>query len=310
MRTYSNRFECFDANEPELYNKDGFRVRMFFLRDVHGQHCPHGGGSPRLLFDRFDCNLKTHFYSHMHMRETCGKPDNIFGWLIESQTIVPEDYAWALQHRSRLQEFDAVFTFNDALLDRLPNALFAPGGSTWYQSLQDDAYLRKTKNISMVSTAKASTPLQLWRVALAKELKLRGLADTFGTFDGGERIPNKEVSLTDYRYAVAVENSVEPYYFTEKVLDCFASMTVPIYLGATEIGRFFNPDGIICLKPDDLGHMDKVLAQCSEKDYEQRLDAVRDNYRRLVKSYLSVENFLYDKYFVPRPGKKFIAEPV
>lgn len=262
-----------------------------------------------MLFDRFDWNLTTHFYTHMHMQETVGNPTTVFGWLIESKSIVPGDYSWALQHRTRLQEFDAVFTFNDALLDRLPNALFAPGGTTWYRSMREDAYLHKTKNISMVSTGKVMTPLHRWRIALAKELKLRGIADTFGTFDGGARIPDKDVTLTDYRYSVAVENSVEPYYFTEKVLDCFASTTVPIYLGATGISKFFNPDGIICLKQDDLGHMDKILAQCSEKDYEQRLDAIKDNYHRLVKNYLCVENFIYDKYFVPRPGRVFLPDP-
>ena len=36
-------------------------------------------------------------------------------------------------------------------------------------------------------------------------------------------------------------------YFTEKLLDCFATGTIPVYLGAPDIDKHFNKDGIINL---------------------------------------------------------------
>jgi len=40
------------------------------------------------------------------------------------------------------------------------------------------------------------------------------------------------------------------HYFTEKILDCFRTRTVPIYWGCTNIREHFEADGIIVLDCD------------------------------------------------------------
>ena len=72
-------------------------------------------------------------------------------------------------------------------------------------------------------------------------------------------------------------------------------MTVPIYLGATKIDKFFNPDGIIQISLNDLDNIDKILLQCNEEDYMNRLSAVKDNYNR-VQNYLNIEDYIYTNY--------------
>ena len=72
-------------------------------------------------------------------------------------------------------------------------------------------------------------------------------------------------------------------------------MTVPIYVGATAIDQFFNPDGIIQVKKEDLGSIDHILQQCSSADYESRLPAIKDNYRR-VQQYATPEDYLFENY--------------
>jgi hypothetical protein len=72
-------------------------------------------------------------------------------------------------------------------------------------------------------------------------------------------------------------------------------MTVPIYLGASKIDHFFNPDGIIFLKTTDLDSIDKILKKCTEREYERRLPAVLDNFQR-VQPYLNANDWLFKTY--------------
>ena len=76
-------------------------------------------------------------------------------------------------------------------------------------------------------------------------------------------------------------------------MTAFAFHTVPIYLGATEIDKFFNPDGIIKITTKD--DINEVLKQCSKEDYENRLPAIKDNYNRVLE-YGSPLDYMYEKY--------------
>ena len=127
---------------------------------------------------------------------------------------------------------------------------------------------------------------------LAKRLKREQLADTFGTFDGGPYADLKEV-LNPYRFTVCIENDISPYYFSERLTSALAAQTIPLYLGATKIDEFFNPDGIIRISTTD--DIEKVLKQCTAEEYERRLPAVLDNYRRAQK-YINVWDYIYGQY--------------
>ena len=78
-------------------------------------------------------------------------------------------------------------------------------------------------------------------------------------------------------------------------MNCFMAQTIPIYLGATEIGRFFNPEGIIQLKLEDLEHIGDILAKCTPEEYMRRLPAVLDNFNR-AKNY--AEHTRFDDIYI------------
>ena len=118
------------------------------------------------------------------------------------------------------------------------------------------------------------------------------MADTYGTFDGGELVPIQD-TLKDYMYSFCIENEITPYFFTERIIAAFANQTIPIYLGATEIDKFFNPDGII--KITTKSDIEKVLKQCTKEEYERRLPAILDNYKRCLE-YQNPWDYLYKKY--------------
>jgi hypothetical protein len=107
----------------------------------------------------------------------------------------------------------------------------------------------------------------------------RDSLDLFGGAHGSNRIGktiwDKEEALNDYRFQIVVENDKYETYYTEKLTDCFATGTIPIYWGAPDIGDVFNKDGIIELTPSfDPKDLTVDL-------YQSKMDAVRDNFERV-----------------------------
>ncbi len=74
--------------------------------------------------------------------------------------------------------------------------------------------------------------------------------DFFGR--GDNFIEDKMDGLLAYRYSIAIENSSQPHYFTEKINDCFLSYTVPFYYGCKNIGRYFPEKSFIRIDITDM----------------------------------------------------------
>jgi len=66
----------------------------------------------------------------------------------------------------------------------------------------------------------------------------------FPSFIGPNR-KSKHLTLHDYRFCIAYENCVEPYYISEKIFDCFYAGCVPVYLGAPNITDAIPPNTFI-----------------------------------------------------------------
>ena len=291
------------AAEPEIYNARGERIHMCFFRDFHSSHAPvYSGG--RLMWDRYNFGLRHHLYTHRAMLETMGHPDKRYGALTETMGVLPEDYLIFDENPGLEKDFDRIFTYSKRLLDKLPNASFVPfcanvrldfvargdGGLR-----TDGLYATKGKGVSILSSAKVLCPLHALRLVTAKKLRRLGLADAFGTFDPTLGYVRAYDTLADYRFSVVFENSVDDYCFTEKLTNCLACQTIPIYIGPPGVGRFFNADGMIQLAPDEVGDIEGVLKRATPEFYAERLPAVLDNYRRVAR-YRNALDFMYEEY--------------
>ena len=53
-------------------------------------------------------------------------------------------------------------------------------------------------------------------------------------------LQNKKDGLLPYEFSIALENSIEKDYFTEKITDCILTDTTPIYYGCPKMYRFFS----------------------------------------------------------------------
>jgi len=55
-----------------------------------------------------------------------------------------------------------------------------------------------------------------------------------------EQFENMVSALAPFRYSVIIENSIEPHYFSEKILNCLACKTIPIYWGHDSVKQYFD----------------------------------------------------------------------
>jgi len=311
-KKYSSKYSIsfITSNPPEniyplIFNESGNKIYYFFLKDNHMAHIPYGKPqNSYFLWDRYNFGLDVHFYTHNHIFQPYSNAIRRYGWLLESEAITPLDYKNIIINKYIYNEYNYIFSFSQRILDQIPNSKFVPAGSLWYGiwkecggELNSLIYKKKKKNISILCSNKKITPMQQLRNKIALECKKNNLlnVDTFGTFDGGIYIANISDTLTDYRFSFIIENNISSNYFTEKILNCFGSMTIPIYYGAPNISDFFNSNGIISLNNNDIDNLLSIINLCSEKEYLNRLEAVKDNFNRVL-AYCSVEEYIFENY--------------
>ena len=223
--------------------------------------------------------------------------------LLESSILIPHFVKYVYDN---CELFDHIYTHNSSLL-KLPNSRWIPGGGVWIGTDFGGGEYKiydKNKLCSFMSSNKIMCELHNIRFNLFRFIEKKQAGnikenniDLFGTAFQYEK-PNgdfiKPVDyLSDYRFSIIMENYVDDYYFTEKILNCFATGTIPIYLGARKIDSVFNGDGII--KFSSAVDFLKVHHTLSRELYDSKIEAVRQNHE-IAKSYICVEDFMWENY--------------
>lgn len=297
-----NKTNIEDSAPPVLFNTDGEQIKVAYLSSDETAHTPYSiiaGRLPKRVFwDRCNYCLDTHFYTSGNIFHIHNNSSSKNAILLESELIIPEVYKKVRRDLSYLSNsFENVFTWSKDLLDNLPNAHFVPASGVWYGTERwggvPSGKLQKSKLISIVASDKAMCPMHIWRREVALHFLNNPNVEVMG------KIVNKYVScdeiFTNFMYSIVIENTQDDYYFTEKILNCFASKTIPIYIGARKISSFFNPNGIIEVLVPSIKEIDKAISNCSAEDYFSRTEAIEDNYYR-VQKYLTIEDFIASEY--------------
>jgi hypothetical protein len=89
------------------------------------------------------------------------------------------------------------------------------------------------------------------------------------------------------QYNIAIENTQQEDYLSEKLLDCFVAKTVPVYIGCPNVGDYFDTRGMIIVN-----NVDELIDTCNQltpEVYAQMLPYIEENYKRAHKM-LNLEN--------------------
>ena len=188
-----------------------------------------------------------------------------YAFISETRAINPEIYEWCVANVFLLkQNFSMVFTHYDELL-KLGDV---PLTGTWIDNIEMKP---KTKLISAISSNKSWLSGHKKRLGFLSKLPIN--VDLFGR--GFREIEKKEEGLNDYMFSIAIENDVYSSYFTEKVLDCFATGTVPIYFGDKSISKFFDERGILFFESSE--EMKNIIDNCTQDHYNEMLPYIKNN---------------------------------
>lgn len=115
--------------------------------------------------------------------------------------------------------------------------------------------------------------------------RTKNIVDFFGGWSPEAPCINKWENLQKYKFSIAIENSSESYYMSEKFYDCILQETVPIYYGCTNISELYpNEYGYIQIK--DIDDHESVVRQLqyikknASEIYAEKLPQILDIRRR------------------------------
>jgi len=203
-----------------------------------------------------------------------------YGWIHESKYVVSNIVDDVKEnYKKYLEYFEYIFTHNKELLNLDSRFKWVPANGFW---IKEPKIYEKSKIISFISSNKNFTPGHKTRLKWVE--MIGNQVDLYGR--GFKEILTKEEGLCDYMFSVVIENGFYKSYFTEKILDCFATGTIPIYMGSPDIKNYFNPDGIIELTEE---------FDISEELYYSKMDQIKENLEK-VKKYEILEDFIYLNY--------------
>ncbi len=203
-----------------------------------------------------------------------------------------------------------VFTYHPFILNNNEKAVFFLGVTCFARPA-----ITHTKRFSVSSVIGDKRKItfpgykmrhELWfkrnHITIPEEFRVSGNTRFKGQIihtDYGDIDVTKHPTVGEYKddlfesmFHIAIENVFEDSWFTEKVVDCFLKRTIPIYIGAKNIGEHFNADGIL-----QVSTVDEAIAVCNvltERDYYDRIDAMEDNYQRSLK-YLDYNKMIGEK---------------
>tara|TARA_R110000824_G_scaffold305655_3_gene493469 strand:+ start:1128 stop:2039 length:912 start_codon:yes stop_codon:yes gene_type:complete len=227
----------------------------------------------------------TVFTDRFFHRDTILSVDSPFkvGLLIEPIAVYKRSYRDAENAEDLL---DFIFTFNKRLINKDPSKYkFIP--ADWC-CVEDISYggEEKTKLVSMIYSPKGSIDRSLRHDVAGR------FSDSIDLFGGNRgEVALKSDTLNSHMFSVAIENSIDSFYYTEKIIDCFITKNVPIYRGAQSIGDFFDEGGII--QWDTLDELNDIIETLSPEKYSKMLPHITENYH-IAKKYINPDDILYD----------------
>ncbi len=97
-------------------------------------------------------------------------------------------------------------------------------------------------------------------------------------------LPNSnKMNLFNSKFSVIIENSSETNYFSEKLIDCLLTKTIPIYWGCPNISSYFDTDGMILIE-DEKDFIKKINEIDLVSFYDKKIQHIENNFN-IAKKY-------------------------
>ncbi|HEX2583233.1 MAG TPA: glycosyltransferase family 10 [Chlamydiales bacterium] len=232
----------------------------------------------------------------MHLSGVPKEKMVLFLW--EPPTVEKEGYDPEMQ---RL--FGKIYTWDDDLVDGLKFFKF------YYPELRekqaDLVPFKEKKLCTMVATRLSSKhPKELYS---EREKVIRFFEDKPGLFDlygrGWEKkkfvhwrgaVADKMETIKRYKFSICYENMRDVRgYITEKIFDCFAAQTVPVYWGASNVSEYIPADCFVDRRRfNDEEELLGFLQGMEEEEYNEYLERIRAFQTSDAAKLFSIDHFI------------------
>lgn len=190
----------------------------------------------------------------------------------EPPTLYRDFYGMVMRN---WEKFDLILAYDERLL-ALPNAMeFLPVDS-WV----DDLDLDKRNQITYIMSSKIWTQEHRMRFMILREVEGK---KNLGNFEfkmhrSPPRIDSKNDFYRNAKFNIACENQMMNNMFTEKLLDCFRTLTIPIYYGCLNIPKYFDRRGMI--EFDSFNKFKQIVSELTPEHYDEMLPYALENRER------------------------------
>jgi hypothetical protein len=208
-----------------------------------------------------------------------------FGLLLEPSPVSPS-VALSLCHATK---FRTIFTHDPFLLKMSPIYRKNLFGTSWsFRSEDLTGPPEKHAVISMITSCMSTTDGHRLRLRLAKLLHQNqsGVAIFGRDIPWGPFLPDRRDGVAPFLFSIVVENCRKPNYFSEKLVDCFVTRTVPLYWGCPNITEFFDPRGLLIFDNEKsfFELIERVMAD-PQAIYKACREGLEENCRRSLDSF-------------------------
>lgn len=212
-------------------------------------------------------------------------------WVKESEAISKFASAAIDYHKN----FDVVLAYDTEVLSKCENSYFMPFGTAWVH----DYNMGQTKKfqVSHLTGFKQMTPAHVLRqklhykqenILIPKDFYISQHWNVENSFNN-KLLSDSKNPLFESQFHICIENSKQKNFFTEKLIDCLITKTVPIFYGCENIEDFFNTEGFIIV--NDVKEIVEACNKLNKDSYETFAKAVEENYKKALAYVDLKENF-------------------
>jgi len=202
----------------------------------------------------------------------------------------PQPVCQPIEHVIQYHDrFDLILTKTPEILQTCPNSrLFLFGECSVYPILPNN----KEFSVSFLCTNNRGylpgyeQRHELWSRQNEITVPKRFWSSRYRPVDKNRLLPEysvtgkEKIHLFSSMFSICPENHPEVNYFTEKIMDCFWTKTIPIYWGCPNLGEYFDERGVI--RYEGIDDLIKKCNELTEEKYKEMLPFVEENWRRCV----------------------------
>jgi hypothetical protein len=206
--------------------------------------------------------------------------------------------------------YNLILTSNKNILETVPNSKLFLFGTTWLnKQINNKTHLGevdinfegfkiiKINNISFLKTNKSSHAIntvpgynlreKIWKlksnISNPCLFYFSNVGYNFTRINHDGALPeDNKLNLFNSKFSIIIENSQEINYFSEKLIDCLLTKTIPIYWGCPNISDYFDIDGFLIFENEN-DFLNKINSIDLDIYYSDKQTAIENNFNKAKK---------------------------